>query len=306
MKQLNQIVLGVFLLFTLNVSCKKNMQSATLITKQKEAKKNSDTIITKSGIYMVYPNEKEIDSLKKAIGESDFYTMADDNNYYMAEISSKLKGKVIYVKQPNINFEKEQFLFSKKNNVNSWLVIDYEEGGKPQIYSLVDYYMKLSKNSNVTSPNANIDSYLKNDDFFSISFDINGDGKDDKVFSNKPNTGDSLLVFFNDNNGYALKLKSTNFSQDGGNQISEIKKNGNGFSVETDFPKGTNKYIYFVSYQNNNFIVSKVIHEVESWQDNKAQICTFHPGVSLQRSNDEIFSALVDSEKKAECVNKRQ
>ncbi|WP_370900698.1 hypothetical protein [Chryseobacterium gossypii] len=151
----------------------------------------------------------------------------------------------------------------------------------------------------------NMDSYLKNDDFFSISFDINGDGKDDKVFSNKPNTGDSLLVFFNDNNGYALKLKSTNFSQDGGNQISEIKKNGNGFSVETDFPKGTNKYIYFVSYQNNNFIVSKVIHEVESWQDNKAQICTFHPGVSLQRSNDEIFSALVDSEKKAECVNKK-
>ncbi|WP_395077652.1 hypothetical protein [Flavobacterium sp.] len=306
MKKINNIIIGVFLISILITSCKKNEQTSQISTSTEKAQIINDTIIVSTGIYLLSPNENEIDSLKKTMGDDNFYTVADDSNFYTSKIYSQPNTKIIPVKFDKINFKNENYLFNKKSNKNNWLILDYKVGSKPQIYSLVDFYLKLSEqNSSNTANTSDLDSFLNNEDFLNFSFDINGDGKDDKIFSSKPNTGDSLVVYFYENNGYILKLKTTNFSQDGGNQISEIKKKENGFSIVTEFPQGTDKYTYFINYSNNNFIVNSVTHQIDSSEDNsKLKICEFQTQINLQKSTDEIFSKLIDAEKKAVCVTK--
>ena len=309
MKQVKHVFTGILSVFILNISCQKNSMSATAIP-PKEVKSDSDTIIEKSGIYLISPNQKDIDSLKKAIGEDQFYTVADDANFYISKISSSLKGKIPTLKYRKIDFQNENFVFDKSKYQNNWLIVDYKSGKKPEIYSLVDFYSQQSKHekSQLSSKReSDVESYQNNKDFITMTFDINNDGKEDKIFSNKPNTGDSLRVYFYENNSYVLKLKSINFSQDGGNQVSQIKKNGKGFSVVTNFPEGTDRYNYFISFENNNFTVNKVIHEISSWQDNdkNMKICEFQPKISLQKSSDQIFNQFIEAEKKAVCVTKK-
>ncbi|WP_310555883.1 hypothetical protein [Flavobacterium sp.] len=306
MKKLNNSITAIFLISILIISCKKNDETSKVVASTSEVISTNDTIIINTGIYFLSPNEKEIDSLKKVIGEDNFYTVADDSNFYISKIYSQPNQKITSVKFDKINFKNENYLFNKKSNKNNWLIIDYKVGSKPQIYSLVDFNLKLNEENSSTIPNtSNLDAYLNNTDFLSVSFDINGDGKEDKIFSNKPNTGDNLIVYFYENNGYVLKLNSTNLSQDGGNQVSEIKKIDNGFLIVTDFPQGTDKYTYFINYSNTNFMVNKVTHQVDSSEDNnKVKICEFQTQINLQKSVNEIFSELIDAEKKAVCVTK--
>lgn len=309
MKQSKHIFIGILSVFVLNISCQKNSVSATAKL-PKEVKSNSDTIIEKSGIYLILPDQKDIDSLKKTMGEDQFYTVADDANFYMSEIYSGLKDKILTLNYRKIDFKNENFVFDKSKYQNSWLVVDYKSGKKPEIYSLVDFYSRQNKPENGQLPSkkaSDIEFYQNNEDFITTTFDINNDGREDKIFSNKPNMGDSLRVYFYENNGYVLKLKSINFSQDGGNQVSQIKKNDQGFSLVTNFPKGTDRYNYFISFENNNFTVNKVIHETSYWQDNdnKTKICEFRPKIDLQKSSDQIFNQLIAAEKKAICVTKK-
>ncbi len=309
MKQVKHVFVGILSLFVLNISCQKNSVSATA-TLPKEVQSDNDTIIEKSGIYLISPDLKDIDSIKKVIGEDRFYTVADDANFYISKISSVLKDKLPTLKYRKIDFKNENFVFDKSKYQNNWLIVDYKSGNKPEIYSLVDFYSQQNKseNSQLSLKKASdIEFYQNNKDFITITFDINNDGKEDKIFSNKPNTGDSLRVYFYENEGYVLKLKSINFSQDGGNQVSQIKKNGKGFSVVTNFPKGTDRYNYFISFENNNFTVNKVIHEMSSWQenDNETKICEFHPKIDLQKSSDQIFNQLIAAEKNAVCTTKK-
>ncbi|MBF6656402.1 hypothetical protein HUE46_05470 [Flavobacterium columnare] len=287
---------AIILLFILNFSCKEN-DSITKQNRLSYKKENqNDTIVTESGIFLISPNNREIDSLKTVLGE-DFYTIADDSNYYISEIESFLKEKIIFTKNSKINFKNENYLFEKKSSKYSWLIIKYELGNKPQIYSLVDFYSKLNSNNSASNSYINnIEKYLKDPNFFSESFDINGDGKEDKIFSNKPNTGSDLLIYFYENNEYKLKLKSTNFSQDGGNQVSKILKNQNGFSIITDFPQGTDSYTYEIKFKDNNFIIEKVVHQLESWQNNQSKKIEFFPSINLKKTTDEIFNELIKKE----------
>ena len=302
-------IIGILLVFSVIISCKKDINSSKLIKTDKELKTNkNDTIIINNGIYLLSPMLIEIDSIKKVMGEENFYTAADDSNYYISEIESRLKNKMTSLKYVKINFKNENYIFEKKTNKNKWLILDYKLGNKPEIYTLIDFYSHLNeKNSSTKTSTNELNEYSNNPDFESLSFDINGDGKEDKIFSNKPNTGDNLIIYFYQNNEYILKLKTINFSQDGGNQVTEIMKNGNGFSVQTDFPQGTDSYTYFISYINDNFIINKVIHKLSSSQDDstKIKVCDFQPQINLNKSVDEIFTKLVDAEKKAVCIIKK-
>lgn len=303
------IILIVLISYSFIISCKKSEVVSKKVLPTKQVNKNyNDTIITNSGAYLLLPSQVEIDSLKKIMGEDNFYTTADDSNYYISEIHSRLKDKMINLKYDKINFRNENYIFDKKTNKNAWLILDYKSGSKPKIYSLVDFYMNLNeKNSTTTINSTNLNEYMNNPDYQSLSFDVNGDGEDDKIFSNKPNTGDNLIIYFSQNNEYVLKLKSTNFSQDGGNQVTEIKKNDTGFTIQTDFPQGTDNYTYFINYASDNFIVSKVTHKLSSWQNDaaKMKVCDFRPQINLNIPVDEIFSKLVEAEKKAVCVIKK-
>ncbi len=288
MTKLNYILLGLVLFAVLNISWKENLPSKLSSTEQItfNSKNKSDTIITRTGIYLLNPSQKEIDSLKKTIGEDNFYTVADDSNFYISKISSLLKGKMIDVENQNINFKKEKYLFKKKENKNSWTIIEYKEGTKPQIYSLVEFYNKLSNSA--TSKNDEIESYLKNADYFNVSFDINGDNKDDKIISNKANTGDNLLVYFFEKGEYKLQLKSINFSQDGGNQISEIKKTNKGFVIKTNFPdRGFLECEYYIEYKENQWVLTNTIYKTKSSNQQNAFIykCDVKQNLDLNDPN---------------------
>lgn len=274
--------------------------------KQANTNKNDQTTITKSGIYYYTPNSKKIDSLKKAMGEDNFYIIADDSNFYMAEISSLLKNKVVHIHNQNINFKNENYLFSKKDSKNAWAIIDYKVGKRPQIYSLVDFYTKLNK-SKQQKP-LGIDKYLSNNDYFTVTFDINGDGKGDKIISSKRYVGHELLVYFSGNNNYTLQLKSTNFSQDGGNQIHEIKKTNNGFVIITLFPdRGYFESQYFIEYKEKKWVLRNTVHKTKSSNQKNAFIYKCDVKQNLDFSDPNILNkvnSIPDEDKREKVCTK--
>ncbi|MBP2616719.1 hypothetical protein [Chryseobacterium jejuense] len=148
-----------FFLLSCKQEIKKTEPSITdqIISKQKkidqemihkkevsEQKIKADTAITKSTILLLSPDEQEIEEIKKRQGEDNFYTIADDANYYSAEIY-EAAPKAVYSNYKTIDFPNENYVFDKKKSEDKWLVIDYKLGSKPKIYSLVDYYRHITE-----------------------------------------------------------------------------------------------------------------------------------------------------------------
>lgn len=132
------ILISFLLLF---IKCKGQNSSEEVRTSK------NDTIILSSGIYVLTPNDKEIRDLKLKHGDENFYVIADDANYYMAEISGLSKIKITYPRFSKLVFKEEGFILDKSKYDNNWLVIDYHKGDKPKIYSLLDYYLSLNEKS---------------------------------------------------------------------------------------------------------------------------------------------------------------
>ncbi|WP_276877571.1 hypothetical protein [Chryseobacterium joostei] len=132
-----------FSLLTCLLSCQKTERKSSL-TQNSDQKVKADTIITSSTILMLSPDEAEIADIKKKQGEDNFYTIADDANYYSAEINEAAPDKIIFTDHKTIDFPKENYVFDKKESQNKWLIIDYKAGSKPKIYSLSDYFLHLT------------------------------------------------------------------------------------------------------------------------------------------------------------------
>lgn len=120
------------------------MLSCTKTEQKLEQKIKADTVITKSTVLLLGPDEQDIEEIKKKQGEDEFYTIVDDANYYSAEIFEAIPTS-IYTGYNTIDFPKENYVFDKKKSENKWLVIDYKEGSQPKIYSLVDYYEHITQ-----------------------------------------------------------------------------------------------------------------------------------------------------------------
>ncbi len=120
------------------------MLSCTKTEQKLEQKIKADTVITKSTVLLLGPDEQDIEEIKKKQGEDEFYTIVDDANYYSAEIFEAIPTS-IFTGYNTIDFPKENYVFDKKKSENKWLVIDYKEGSQPKIYSLVDYYEHITQ-----------------------------------------------------------------------------------------------------------------------------------------------------------------
>ena len=107
---INKIIPAIFLLHILIISCKNNDSTSNVVKSVIETKSYNDTIIINSGIYLLSPNEREIDSLKKTMGEDAFYTVADDSNFYVSGITSRIKEKLTSVNFSNVNFKNENYI----------------------------------------------------------------------------------------------------------------------------------------------------------------------------------------------------
>lgn len=162
-----------------------------------------------------------------------------------------------------------------------------------------DYNEKNDKVSTV-----NFNQYSNNANYFIKTFDVNKDGIKDEIVSHNRYSGDDLLIFLGDkNNNYIFTLKSTNFSEDRGNQITGIKESNDGYEIITQFPdRGYVQNSYFVSGINNKFILKKIKSESDSWQDGYIENCEQNFNFDLKKTTKELFNMIGDTKKDCEKI----
>ncbi|AZA92340.1 Uncharacterised protein [Chryseobacterium nakagawai] len=149
-----------------------------------------------------------------------------------------------------------------------------------------------------------INKYLNNNQYLVKTFDINKDGILDKIISSKPYEGEDLLIFLGDSgSNYKFVLKTTNFSQDGGNQISDIKQTKDGFVLITAFPdRGESRSNYYISSSNESFILKKIEQESYSWQDGYTETCIQNFNFDLKNTLESLSNTIAKT--KSNCTKK--
>ena len=154
----------------------------------------------------------------------------------------------------------------------------------------------------------NLNQYTNNTNYFIKTFDVNKDGIKDKIVSHNRYLGDELLLFLGDkDSNYNLAIKSTNFSEDGGNQITDIKEKKEGFEIITQFPdRGYLQNTYFVSGINNKLILKKIQSESESWQDGYTEKCSQNINVDLKKSIAELSKVISNTKKNCTKIYNKQ
>lgn len=153
-----------------------------------------------------------------------------------------------------------------------------------------------------------LNQYTNNANYFIKTFDVNKDGIKDKIVSHNRYLGDELLLFLGDKRGnYNWALKSTNFSEDGGNQITDIKETKEGFEIITQFPdRGYLQNTYWVSGINNKFILKKNQSESESWQNGYTEKCSQNINVDLKKSITELSKVISNTKKNCTKIYNKQ
>lgn len=154
----------------------------------------------------------------------------------------------------------------------------------------------------------NLNQYTNNTNYFIKTFDVNKDGIKDKIVSHNRYLGDELLLFLGDKgSNYNLALKSTNFSEDGGNQITDIKETKEGFEIITQFPdRGYLQNTYFVSGINNKLILKKIQSESESWQNGYTEKCSQNINIDLKKSIAELSKVIGNTKKNCTKIYNKQ
>lgn len=154
--------------------------------------------------------------------------------------------------------------------------------------------IRLLKGNNEQTQSGGLDQYINNKNYFVATFDVNKDGIKDKIVSHNRYQGDELLVFLGDKEGhYKLALRSTNFSEDGGNQIVNIKETKEGYEIITEFPdRGYVQKKYLISCQNNSFLLKRIESESSSWQDGYTEHCVQQLNLNLGQSTEALMNAI--------------
>ncbi len=153
-----------------------------------------------------------------------------------------------------------------------------------------------------------LNQYTNNTNYFIKTFDVNKDGIKDKIVNHNRYLGDELLLFLGNKDGnYNWALKSTNFSEDGGNQISDIKETKEGFEIITQFPdRGYLQHTYWVSGINNKFILKKIQSESESWQNGYTEKCSQNINVDLKKTITELSKVIGNTKKNCTKIYNKQ
>ena len=121
-----------------------------------------------------------------------------------------------------------------------------------------------------SADDVDIKYYLNSNEFFNRDIDIDNDGVADKVISNVNGFGDELLFFKKNNNNYHLVLKGSNFSEDGGERINDIKKpksNEYAILITTNTDKLNIINSYYITYNNKKWILKNINSEVSGFLD---------------------------------------
>lgn len=100
---------------------------------------------------LIFPNDKQIEELKKVNGGDDFYTIADDNQYYQGTaigIIDSIGIKTITVSKQFLRLignNKTWDLDIRKKDLPAWNIIFFKKTKEPQIISTIDLTAEQAK-----------------------------------------------------------------------------------------------------------------------------------------------------------------
>ena len=102
-----------------------------------------------------------------------------------------------------------------------------------------------------------------------------------------------IALFLNDGEEYQFALKTTNFSEDGGNQIVDVVVEQGGFFIKTEFPdRGFNETYHHIVFKNNSWILTNSVYKTQSSNQEDAfiYVCDVHQGLNM--ANTHFFEKL--------------
>ena len=221
-------------------SCKNENNNAT--TENSENKKiNSQTLdinLNENCVIFISPSSKKIEEMKKKLGD-DFYTIADDINFYSANASEFLDSlKIKHIEADEraiLTFNDNNNKLTKIENVNNkndWYAVLYNENDKKfKITDLVDFntnyksFFKINTQTSFKTVSEIVsnmsDKYTK---IKEIKCDLNKDNFEDEILVFEPKQISSgsdnielmdspVLVLINDGNNKFVYFKNLNIIQ---------------------------------------------------------------------------------------------
>ncbi|MFH6602337.1 hypothetical protein ACEZ3G_02530 [Maribacter algicola] len=129
--------------------------------------------------------------------------------------------------------------------------------------------------------------------YFIRDIDINNDGKLDKIVSAARYQGDELFLFENVGDEYQHRLKTTNFSEDGGNQIVDVVAKKGGFFIKTAFlDGGLLEADYHITFKNNAWVLAHTVYRTQSSNQEDAFIYVCNVVQELNLEDADFFERL--------------
>lgn len=207
-------------------------------------------------------------------------------------------------------FIKGSFSFNEKSNEltidskNKIIKLNKIQDDEESKLNSIQEDINLLNEKVIKNNSSNIYNLIKSNKYFVKTFDINKDGYLDKIISSNPYEGEELFIFIGDkNSNYQQVLKTINFSQDGGNQISDIKQTKDGFIIMTTFPDKGNSYSnYYISSSNNSFVLKKIEQKSHFWQDGYTETCEQNLNFDLKNTLESLSNTI--AELKPNCTKK--
>ncbi|WP_149303554.1 hypothetical protein [Pareuzebyella sediminis] len=138
-----------------------------------------------------------------------------------------------------------------------------------------------------------LSDYVENEHFFIRDIDINNDGILDKIVSAGPYLEDELLLFINDGEAYRFALKTSNFSEDGGNLIVDVIAEKGGFLIKTAFPDGGLLEAYHhIAFTDKHWILNHTIYKTQSSNQEDAFIYVCDVEQNLDLADADVLNKL--------------
>lgn len=283
----NKLIVPILIL-SLIISCKKNTDKKLSVASQ------LDTIfLDKKEIIFITPNTKTIDSLKNINGEN-FYTIADDADYYYSIATNYLDSLKISYKNYNddkiIGFKTENQFIEIPKYKSPWYVIFYQNK-KFKTLDFIDVQAEYSKFFNLVNPSSSrkIMDSIAMEGYFVVEkkkHDLNEDtfideiivlGNNEDIDPQNPDTKIApIIILLNQKNKkYEILKNERIYPNNYGDMFKKLEVKNHLFTVElfNEIPdKYTiEKYITFSYREKSKDIILLKYEENINWNDGTQQ-----------------------------------
>ncbi len=273
-------------------------------------------LYNESNAYIAYffeliSNEKYKNYEKKLINiAKNGKWQADAVNYFQDKFIKYIKKKQRYNLINTLEFKEAKsvlfFLFDGPHpQFDKKFTHSFNNHKMHIIYDL--FANEFNVEENKKNPiSKDISYYLNNKNYFVRDIDINNDYALDKVVSSIPYQEDELLLFINKDGAYRFALKSTNFSEDGGNQIVDVLAEENGFLIQTTFPdRGLNEANHHITFKNTHWVLTNTLFRVKESNERNSSIYICNIEQELDFSDPDLLDKMKgipnEDERKKRC-----